>query len=389
MNTEGQEQNDKKIELMEWLWLVEDPAWTLPIWISRQDTVISMRLAVPMLRVQKNALYRRLRAYGAFTNDGGFYIEAAQLDKIGYLVDPPVNPETLVQWRYVERERKGTVNPMNKDEFFLSMARSGWVKSAESARVLWTMMCRHALHWLTTTKEPVDMGFCTLRAVPLRPNWMSVIIQNVIKQYRNSKERGAVSPAVAFHQSGTSMLHRLIEDDRLLFMDKRNRLMLWSLHVRHRTAWWQRIDEIEKAQLRRFRGRYWNRARALLQDYGTILAKSFHSFCREITHPYPKLYGGPGSRDAAIDQGRGDPPVKSPLAGSRYAQVDVRAWKFDKGARPCVEGQDEGVPEMRHFRPTEKELWQSWADDEGTNHGRFDEAGVLVLDALESTASTG
>lgn len=233
------------------VWSLRGAYWSLPLgveWPEGQRDMAAIRIGagIRLLDIQRQAAEARLLAIGGQFYNNRWFVLRAQLEKFckpeGF-----VDPQTVVEWRPMERVRYRPA-PMSgdpqtnalkfrgRDEFFHAFCLTGWMSNPYKADLLFTAFCRHMLHWLVNEQRPVDLGFCTLLPVPLRPNWKSLLLD---------RHRGRVLPT-----SKVGLMREIAEEvlkkpEYTVWYRLRKRIF-WNLECLPERPWYRATMEYER-----------------------------------------------------------------------------------------------------------------------------------------------
>lgn len=283
------------------LWRLTGAYWALPIGVDFPDdqtdvAIVRIGHGLCLLNIQRETALARLTDVGASRVASRLTILRSQLETVASPATE-TDPEKVVEWNPSEplRYRAPKGNPdeaRNRDEFFHDFAKIGWVPNPVQAEVLWQAFCRHALHWLINKGKPVDLGFCELHAIPMRPNWKEI----VWAYHYNS---GVKVPTI--EELTTWLTHEELTMFARALPDKSGRVqtknhILWSIDVALKRPWWRESMRYERAKRNRrhyrFKGelfRYLGGTKELLVRMLPVTRKLYEAYLSIIRRPFVVL----------------------------------------------------------------------------------------------------
>lgn len=281
-------------------WIVSDENWSLPVIVEwpEQNDVAAVRVSdLPMLSIQRHALETKLHSAGKFRNDA-WWILRSVLQVIGHAITD--DAEKYVVWRPLDARVKFRSGPHNadRDEFFAEYARNGIVSDPVKAEVIFVSFCKHMLSWMLNEQRPVQLGFCDLYAVPYRPNWKQLLFQR-------QQGRKVLPKTVLNRASMNDMVERGVPDDlidpKLIFWNKPDAHMYWSIEARPRSMWWRMVKAVELAKkAKRHGGVYLESVSDTLKRLLPQSMELYASYLQQVSVPWVKLAASVRSRSGSF-----------------------------------------------------------------------------------------
>lgn len=239
--------------------MLTDENWSLPLAVSwpEQNDVAEVQIltTIPLLNIQHTAMTAKLNSISSYRN-GAWWILRADLNVVARQVTDDV--EQYIVWRPMDaRVKFRTPEHPDRDEFFAEYARTGIINDPVKAEIIFVSFCKHMLSWMLNEQRPVHLGFCDLHAVPFRPNWKQLIFQS--QRSRQNPDKSKVwSDKDLAKISVEELIKRgtgdALIDPRLLFWNKKDGHMYWSIEARPRSMWWRMVKAVEMAKRRKRSG---------------------------------------------------------------------------------------------------------------------------------------
>lgn len=238
------------------LWVINgrDPVlFRIPFWVVWRESTAEMEAAVPLLRIQKEAIVRILSLSALrMGQTNRWKITDHQLDKIATRATHP-NPELSFSWGQPRpMEHRKIEGKPERTEFLESLYAAGIGESPEQLAYFWTAFCNHAAQWMINKEKPVDMIFFRLYNSPYRRNWKLVLAQRFPRLGTLITGKGKMESDYAIDRSGFK--EELLNLDLLAF-NRKDRTCYRHVEVEHTRKWWKIVHQAELQRLTR-RGPY-------------------------------------------------------------------------------------------------------------------------------------
>lgn len=237
------------------LWVLRSAGWSLPILVRWKDKIagISIGAGIPLLNIQRAAAQEFLKECGAGAEGGRYWMARERFLLVAVRAQEGIQPEDCVEWSGgMFRGKVGNIGLKPGHEFIEDYCKHGMVSDPIKAAIIWQSFIKHALHWLVNKQKPLDIGFATLLALPLRVNWKDILL--------------------AQEAPGTIKGHRLISDIFPMFDAKRKtcrddvwrlvrffypemisycierKHIYWSLDITPKRAFWRATLALEQTR---------------------------------------------------------------------------------------------------------------------------------------------
>ena len=241
----------------------------------------------------------------AFDSDGTHWlIRPKNFEQLHRKCDG-VTPGYYLQWPGVvdvnlpqkEADVSNITNPVQNDEIsdFIRYccAENGW-PNFHVINGMFALICRSANHWMLAKRKPLDLGFCTIYALPYRKNWQAVVDENAKKKWPNiasilkrKKHRMGILDACGF----IPMLH---DTDLLAISD--DETLTWSLSIIEGKQFKRLSEKMERDTLKE------STAARYVGRIGSLIKKSYANIV-EITADYFEKANAPvGYVDTTLPQ---------------------------------------------------------------------------------------
>lgn len=151
--------------------------WTIPFYVTWQNKIEGASFpAVPLLRIQQQAVEERLLFHGRKVN-GQWMLTRSALRELGEKVESGTDPETLLSWESPRLSQLPKYKPerrQERDAFLDALYQAGVGSSRDEVEHWWYIFCQHALDWLINKESAVDMYFVKLIPLPFRNEWLEM-----------------------------------------------------------------------------------------------------------------------------------------------------------------------------------------------------------------------
>ena len=369
------------MEIARYYWLMHGPGWSLPMLAQEFGNLWRVRPTEVLTEPQRNALLARFAELGT-SNGQDWFLTRQRLERYADML--PSKDRRLresVSWVSYSGRVTLTQQPDGMEEFYEEFVRAGHAPTVEEAILRFSAVCKTMFVRLAHERKPVDLGFAVLEPLPTRPNWLEYIrsrLRGSVKEFRRDNGMTPQWRWLLAHIRKIWFAH-----PHLFMYDKRHRILLWSINLRHKRDWWRTIITTEK--LRRRHSRFWYFIRAFefmaarrerimpfINDYCTQTRKA----CLHFRFSFSTGRYCP-SRD-----GQHKHKICDPQEFGAPHSVDLRNWQ--KVPPFAVAGTAKEVSEMRSFQPPLPNVRDNVEKPADAPVGTDGPNGVRLLDACQS-----
>lgn len=141
------------------------------------------------------------------------------------------------------------------EDFPMEVWRASGISDRAVFLAVWTAMITTLPKWLVSHRKPVNLGFFTLCAVPLRAAWKTHVMARLstLGALLSGNGWSAIAPTV-----GTAEMGEVHESDH-------GPIIGWNIEVLHGQRWRKYTKAVESARLKSFPGE------SYLQQWGAII----------------------------------------------------------------------------------------------------------------------
>jgi len=277
------------------LWVLSKENWSVPLYImpvkepKTQETWFAVRLATHVKAKVHLMAWRILETIASFKST--YCCVYKTMEQLGPMIEkaPGVTPEYYYKYRDIEPEPDTTftadsdimieVPQMINEEFLKDVIRRTHLCNLPSLKVIWTAIVQTAMQWLISDNRPVNLGFCTLFAVPYRANWKGILLGSFPKIWSVfSKSEADIEEAVI--KSG---LADAVFWKELLEIRKPHHTCGWKLECMHNRLWDVSVNKIEATRIGQSKASYAKFiAKSIKRNIKLILAAFRGYVCRSV-----------------------------------------------------------------------------------------------------------
>lgn len=250
------------------------------------------------------------------------------------------------------------------DDFPMEVWRASGVSDRAVFLAVWTALITTIPKWLVTRRKPVNLGFFTLAAVPLRAAWKTHVLARLptIGALLSGNGWSAIAPTVGHAEMG-----EVHESDH-------GPIIGWNIEVIHGPRWKKFTKAVESARLKAFPGE------SYLQQWGAILQGLKDEICQILTQADQKadLPAGAVIRDPATHSLRLAPRTATTSRSKAVSdRIEFpRVGVLGRGALASESGEvveaakTSGVRSMSFVRHSKEDVRPSWKPVHGRRRGK-------------------
>ena len=281
------------------LWIIRGNhpvRWTIPYFLmwNTRDVEATLYCAIHPLGFIQDAADAVLRNHARPFN-GMWRILLADLELIGYRVDPPTNPHLYFSWERKQEYQKEQYRNVGErlkemDDLIDALYQRGVGKSRDECGFWFRQISNHIFHWLVIKEKPVDLGFIKLHPTHYRQNWKMILLGRFPKlgaalSHLNEKDANYV-----LHRSG--FLEAMLSLD-LLAMNTINGYCYRGIEVEFTKVWYKAIKDVELSRKQKLQGfNYASRAMGSVKRALPTMVRIYRQWLANIARPSTLAFPG-------------------------------------------------------------------------------------------------
>lgn len=336
----------KKVNDVE-LWLLNRPDYCLPAFVQRvsHDQYPEAYLIWPaseLMYDQMTKFYEELEWKSIGRRDRQLLLKDRQTLEAVLTKAQGVTPDFYYRWSLEQAIPKEDdevdvrVEPeqapsADDDRFLREVLKQTQIVDIGTLKLIWNAIGQQALRWMLVKRKPINLGFCTIYAVPYRVNWKSVLMKAFPKSYScfARKRQDQIEPAMLAMGLQQSFLGK-----ELLEMDGEKHWCQWKIEVIENKVWHQTVQAVELQRL--------NAGKAAYSDF---ISRSIGKLRDLITTSYRNFICSAGAPSARFLEG-GDPGQQILVPTTRRGGISPKEMARSSGDICCDTAVDWKKPRL-------------------------------------------
>lgn len=254
-----------------------------------------------------------------------------------------VTPEFYYRWdkqpikdeededQSIEIDRLETAPSGDDDRFLREVLKQTQIVDIGTLKIIWNAIGQQALRWLLVRRKPINLGFCTIFAIPYRRNWKSILMKTFPRSY-SCFTRRETDMEGAMDRMGIS---RAFICKELMQMDGKKHWCSWKLELIENKVWLQTVENVELQRL--------NAGKAAYADF---IARSIGTLRQLIAIAYRNFICGAGSPSAKFREG-GNPGEQILVPTTRRGGISAKEMARSSGDICCDTSLDWKKPRLQ------------------------------------------
>lgn len=182
------------------------------------------------------------------------------------------------------------------DHFLREVVSRTQVVELPALKIIWAAIVQVALQWLITYRRPINMGFCTMFALPYRTNWKSILMGAFPHAYQ-CFSRPKCKQAEALEEMGIRRSFRWVQ---LLSVRKKGHLCNWKLEVIPNEVWDEATTNVDRKKKRAGEAVYSKYIAKAMDKQRRLSAAALGRFIVGAVVPSGKIREGPGGSQQIV-----------------------------------------------------------------------------------------
>lgn len=241
--------------------------WTIPFYVVWQHRVEGTSFpAVPLLRIQQQAMEDRLKAFGRKVN-GQWMLTRSALRELGERVEAGTDPETCLSWESPRLSQNPKFHPerrQERDAFLDALYQQGVGSSRDEVEHWWYVFCQHALDWLINKELPIDMYFASLVPLPFRNEWLELAGN---RAHETSHHSNTLNKKEFFYRWARS---------NALLAGSPGHMIRRKVELEMLPLWWKTMKRVEEVRKSRLDDREY--AQSILESVTKAIPRAYQIF---------------------------------------------------------------------------------------------------------------